>query len=491
MRQRFEQQLSIYSFPIPDVTFPLKSRDEMPPVLKALHYIFVTPELSEEVFALLEETILKGKKKTGRKGMDLWHILVLSVVRHALNTNWDRLAYLANYDALLRRVLGLKTPDEIDEDDLDFSAQNLRDNVTLLDENLLSQINGIVAGAGHKLLKKKERDQSVSLKTDSYAVEANVHFPTDLNLLYDSMRKCLDCVNFLRLETGIAGWRKIKDLRKKLKSTFRATSYQVFKGRKEPAKKQSVSGYLSHCKDLRNRIAEVLAAIAPGATKAPIIKACEALKIYLGYTDKHIDLVYRRLINGEVIPAEEKVYSIFEPHIEWLTKGKLNKKVELGHAVLITSNAQHYIVDYKLMESERDHAQVAPLAARLKQKYAGKTIYSHSFDKGFYSKANYEILKEAGVEQIVLPKKGKKNKAEIQRESTPEFKKLRNSHSAVESNINMLENHGLGKCVDKGIDGFRRSVGLSVLAYNLHILGNKLLALEKKKKKKAGIKAAA
>ena len=80
MRQRFEQQMSLRTVAISDVKFPLKSRDELPPVLMALQYIFVTPALNEKVFELLEKKVCKGKKKTGRKGMDLWHILVLAVV---------------------------------------------------------------------------------------------------------------------------------------------------------------------------------------------------------------------------------------------------------------------------------------------------------------------------------------------------------------------------------------------------------------------------
>ena len=51
-----------------------------PPILMALQYIFITPSLNEKVFDLLEKKICSGKKKTGRKGMDLWHILVLAVV---------------------------------------------------------------------------------------------------------------------------------------------------------------------------------------------------------------------------------------------------------------------------------------------------------------------------------------------------------------------------------------------------------------------------
>ena len=74
MRKRFEQQTSLGLHPIKEVTFPLKSRDELPPVLRALQYIFNSPSISEEVFSLLERKIMFGKKKTGRTGMDLWHI---------------------------------------------------------------------------------------------------------------------------------------------------------------------------------------------------------------------------------------------------------------------------------------------------------------------------------------------------------------------------------------------------------------------------------
>jgi len=65
---------------------------------------------------------------------------------------------------------------------------------------------------------------------------------------------------------------------------------------------------------------------------------------------------------------------------------------------------------------------------------------------------------------------------EKERESTPRWKKLRNQHSAVESNINSLEHHGLNRCPDKGLSGYRRYVGFGVLAYNLHKIGAKLLA---------------
>jgi hypothetical protein len=165
MRQRFEQQMNLRTKAIADIKFPLKSRDELPPVLKALQYVFITPELNEKVFDLLEQTICKDKKQTGRKGMDLWHILVLAVVRHTLSTNWDRLEYLANYDLLLRETLGVHATAFIENDKIDpiaigFGYQTILDNVSLLDETVLARINELIVEAGHCLLKKKQPKNS-------------------------------------------------------------------------------------------------------------------------------------------------------------------------------------------------------------------------------------------------------------------------------------------------------------------------------------------
>ena len=103
MRKRFEQQRKLGVISISEVKLPLKSRDELPPILRALQHIYATPELNEEVFRILEEKALEGKKKTRRYGMELWHILVLSVVRLGLDADYDRLEDFANHHKLSSR----------------------------------------------------------------------------------------------------------------------------------------------------------------------------------------------------------------------------------------------------------------------------------------------------------------------------------------------------------------------------------------------------
>jgi transposase, IS5 family len=89
----------------------------------------------------------------------------------------------------------------------------------------------------------------------------------------------------------------------------------------------------------------------------------------------------------------------------------------------------------------------------------------------------------------VLPKKGKCNKKELEEESQAEFKKLRNKHSAVESNINELTYRGLNKCPDKGEAHFDRYLILGVIAYNLHKTGNQILINRKEQESKQQEKA--
>lgn len=286
--------------------------------------------------------------------------------------------------------------------------------------------------------------------------------------------------------TRVKGWRKIKHIRKALKSQFRHTSHQVFRGKTEQAKRQSVKQYLQLAKALKGRC-EVLLETPPVSVDHETMTTVllVGLREYTAYVTKFTDQIERRLLKGEMIPSEEKVYSIFEPHTEWISKGKQNKKVELGHLLLITTDQHQFIIDYRIMKGEKDATQVKPLIERVEKACDGKKISSHSFDKGFWSKDNFATLQATATAQIVLPKRGRHTQEDKERENDKRFIKLRHQHSAVESNINMLEHHGLNRCMDKGLHGFKRCVGLSVLAYNLHILGNALQSTDQKKQEQS------
>ena len=86
------------------------------------------------------------------------------------------------------------------EDAKVFGHQTLRDNVALLDDELLQAINARVAAAGREVFEKKggAPRAALAVKVDSYVLESDVHFPTDLNLLWAAGRKCVDLIEKYR-----------------------------------------------------------------------------------------------------------------------------------------------------------------------------------------------------------------------------------------------------------------------------------------------------
>lgn len=479
MRHHFQSQPDLQIAPIEKIRLPLKSRDELPPILAGLQWIWMHPVLKAEIFALLEAKILAGKQATGRTGMDLWQILVLGVVRLGLDADWDRMEHVANYDALVRQMLGVPaTP--WGEEDKRFGHQTLRDNVALLDDELLQQINARIAAAGREVFAKKGGAPVAALevKVDSYVLETDVHFPTDLNLLWDAGRKCVDLIEkFRRGGSALTGWRKAKDWRRQLKNLQRSTSQIVYRGgpNKEARVKSAVREYLAVGRALEVKVRSSLMALCDQPVD---LSAWEELEYFHAMLAKHLDLVARRLLNEETIPAHEKVFSLFEPHTEWIQKGKQRPNVELGHKLLLATDQQQLIQDYAVLLGAAEVDQSIPVADRLLGRYGADSVASLSFDKGFTRAADRELL-SLYVPEVVMPKRGKKNAAETERESEKKFVALRQQHSAVESEINSLEHHGLNRCLDVGIKGYQRYVGYGVLSYNLHIIGRELLARQR------------
>ena len=140
MRHHFQAEPDLQITPIEKIRLPLRSRDELPPILAGLQWLWMHPTLRAEVLVLLEAAVLAGKAATGRTGMDLWQILALGVVRLGLDADWDRLEHIANYDALVRQMLGVPATPWGQEAKV-FGHQTLRDNVALLDDELLRQIS--------------------------------------------------------------------------------------------------------------------------------------------------------------------------------------------------------------------------------------------------------------------------------------------------------------------------------------------------------------
>jgi len=487
MRKSFECQLSIGTTPINEVKIPLKTRSHIVALVATLQYIYVTPEWNEKIFSLLTAHILKDKKETGREGMSLWEMFVLAQIRLVDNCSYDEVQHKANHDNLLRGVLGvLPTDFSLGKE---YEYQTIYDNVSLINDELLKEINVLIVEVGHEVFKKKE-DTPLRLKTDSFVVETDTHFPTDYNLLWDASRKCISTITNLQKEISLSGWRKCSSWHSDLKSLMRVVGKISSSGGKNKEKriKEVVGKYLQKARALDKKIIEVLSTPLDSYT-LKIIGLIEALTYYQSMLVKHIDLVDRRLIKGETIPHHEKLFSIFQPYTEFIKKGKMRPNVEIGKKLAITTDQFDMIVDYQIAQKEADSAMTRAIVSRIQARFL---IQSFSVDKGYSTKEDREWL-ESFIPEVIMPKKGKRTKEETQKERKPNFKKYKKKHSAIESNINELEHRGLDRCPDRSWEKFQNYVGLAVCAYNLHKIGRKLLKerlLEEKKAKEKELKLA-
>ncbi len=212
------------------------------------------------------------------------------------------------------------------------------------------------------------------------------------------------------------------------------------------------------------------------------IALTETIKHYLPHAERQLDQINRRTLLGEIIPHEEKVFSIFEEHTEWISKGKAGVPVELGLRVCVLEDQMGFLLHHKVMEKQTDDKVAVAMIEETQVNYP--LLKGCSFDKGFHSKSNQEALQKL-LDELTLPKKGKWSKADKERESTEAFVTARKQHPAIESAINALEIHGLDRCPDRGIDSFKQYVAWAIVGRNLIKVGAILQQKEREQLQRA------
>lgn len=481
MRTATHPQLQLGEIDIADIVIDPRSRDDIPQLLRGLQYLYADTKIREEIFQILEKlTPIKVSAELGRPGMMWWKILVMGTLRLNLNCDYDRLQELVNHHNTIRQMLGHGLTD----DDKSYSLQTLKDNVQLFTPEILDEINQVVVNAGLKLKKK----DCLTGRCDSFVVETDVHYPTDINLLFDATRKTIVLTADYARITQLNGWRQSQFNLRQLKRAYWAAQQikrssskdDVKKQRQQDAIVQTHQDYIDLAREFIHKSQTTLATEVAQITLSVITKALE-IQAFINHAERQIDQIERRIIKGEKIPHDEKVFSLFQPHTEWISKGKAGVPVELGLKVCIFEGTQGYILHHRVMQKETDNQIAIDITTETQARYPG--LNGCSYDKGFHSPENQiELAKK--LDCLVLPKKGRCNKTEKDRENSDAFRASRRKHSAVESGINALEVHGLGKCLDHGITGFKRYVALAIVARNIQQLGSELIKKTRKQEKR-------
>lgn len=473
MRKTIEPQLKIGQVDIDSIAIDLNDRDELPQLLIGLQHIYSHRQTRDAIFDMLVEAFgEKTNLDNGRPGMGLWKILVLCAVRQVCNWNFDKLRDIVNNHYTLRLMLG-----HVPDDREGYALQTLRDNISRITPAVLDKINQVAIRFGHGIFQKHTVPVPLNAAADSFVVETNVHYPTDISLLWDANRCAIRLTKKLCESLGMSDWRqgdyqarKLKQSLRRITRVKRSTSKNdAVKEKKEHEIRNAYQDSLNIASGQVNKIRKTIDSIpAPDFLSQFQI---DTIKGFLVHSDRQIDQIRRRAILGEKIPHNEKVFSIFEPHTEWISKGKAGVPVELGLKVCVVKDQYGLILHHQVMENETDNQIAVSVVRDTRNRFP--ELSTCSFDKGFHSPENQRQLGSL-LDRVILPGKGKLSAERSRIEKDPVFLKFRQKHSAVESTINALENHGLNRCPDRGLSGFKRYVGLSVLARNIQIIGRKI-----------------
>ncbi|MCP3924319.1 MAG: ISNCY family transposase [Desulfobacterales bacterium] len=486
MRKNYAEQMTIGEVGIKNIEFDIFSRHEMTPILMSLQHLYVNErEVVHEICHLIMQDINKEESiDLGCSGLNYWEILVLASVRLGCNLNFDALQDLADNHKNLRQML-MVGPYKNNR----YPRSTIHDNLSKLSGDTLEEISQYVVRIGHKLVPKAIE----KVRGDTFVVKKNIHYPTDTNLLFDGIRKMLKLSSKLADAFDILGWRqhayhlqKFKTLRRKIEKAARSRAkdrderlYNLYKEMIDEVNKlteRSVSTI---------HIFQKMEIGADEKTTRYWNGVISNLYYFIAGTEYVCDLAKRRMLEGEKIPHSEKVFSLFEPDTEMINRGKVPIPYEFGHRVMIVEDEAGFILQSKVMDiGMTDEKILVDMMKDLQARYENR-ICSASFDKGFWSPSNLKELCKI-VKIACLPKKGRHAEADKLREGSTEFGDARKKHSGVESAIHALvSGNGLGRCRDKGVDGYRRYVALGVLGRNLHTLGRLLIS---KKREERGLK---
>ncbi len=303
-------------------------------------------------------------------------------------------------------------------------------------------------------------------RMDTTAYEANIHYPTDSSLLWDSFRTLVRLIRNIQNELPQLELRhRFHDKRVKRLATF------IARNASSTSKKNQRKVKTRYVELIRS--AQWIHGVAGQVRRKAFAAGYDVpgLSRYLPLVERIITQTYKRVVQGVPTPNDQKLFSLFEEHTELLKRGKAGKPIEFGHKVLICQTGEKFIHHYKVMPRRIEDKDLLNPALE-----AHKELFGHypdllSTDKGFYESMEKISALEEKIAVVSIAKKGRRNQEEYERETTEEFVDGQRFRAGSEGSISVLKRaFKLGKCYFKGFKNYAASVGLAVLCHNLVLL---------------------
>jgi len=301
------------------------------------------------------------------------------------------------------------------------------------------------------------------IRTDTTVVETNIHYPTDASLLWDTWRvasRLLREANQLvprscphRLHN-----RKIKGL------YLYVTRYMPSKSEKRQRKVRAQFRTLIARTGWIVAIAGEFCAWAASQANDELAAVALELRAYLPTMEQVVAQARRAQVDGEKVPAAERVFSLFEPHTELIKRGRREKPVEFGHKVLLCQTMEKFISDYEVFEEQPADCDLTESVIARHARLFGARPEVLAADKGFCpAKAKFEELAKL-VQTLAIPRR-------MQDYVDKALAMWQAFRAGIEGTISGLKRaFRLIRCFFRGFRSFSSAVGLGVFCHNLIVL---------------------
>ena len=347
----------------------------------------------------------------------------------------------------------------------------------MMDFTFLNRAFGVIRaetwGTVNRLLAEYARDEKKisgdKLRIDTTAYETNIHYPTDASLLWDGFRTLARLLRQTKEDhPRLAGRYRFHDKKVKRSMLFITRNS---KSRKKSVKRRIETTYGKLVEQVERvlDIARQVCGLVPwdDPSRAELLH-------YIPLVERVVEQTIRRVFEGEKVPANEKIYSIFEEHTELLIRGKARKEIEFGHMVLIGQTKEKFITQYEAMPERLADKDLVDNVLASHKRLFGKPPKVFTTDKGFYESMKKIAQLEKAIETVSICKKGRRNRAEEEREHTEAFQAAQRFRAGVEGTISVLKRvFKLFRCLFKGFKNFADSVGCAVFCHNLVLLAQR------------------
>ena len=331
-----------------------------------------------------------------------------------------------------------------------------------LSETTLQKMNGILS---HYAL-EQEKICPDRQRMDTTVYETNIHYPTDSSLLWDSFRTVARLVRCIQKELPVLHLQhRFHDKKVKKLATFIARHASSQSKPTQRKVKQHYRQLLQSVGWIHGVGREVEEKIMAFGYDAP------ELSHYLPLVARIFHQAHQRVIEGVILPPDEKLYSLFEEHTELIQRGKAGKPIEFGHKILLAQTGEKFIHYYQVLPKRIEDADLLEPAVAAHQELFGRYSDLLGADKGFYKNRKQIADLEAKIATVSIGKKGRRTPEEYQRETSEAFLAGQRFRAGCEGSISVLKRaFKLGKCFFKGFRHYAASVGLAVLCHNLVLL---------------------